>query len=446
MRNPLPVLAAAMLAVASAFAADLPTWTVKEEPWGTWRVVNFVDESGHDRELWCRWAECSYDKKSGTAPLYVFERKSSEEYTYTEHVWKPAPASSDVSIASRYGSALWDKVVGKSSASSKTTYDTKLSVYVLDMSAQPHKAVPSKGQAVAVQDRAQAVPLGYILKVNPPSGVADDLPQAKQPAPNPNDGTTPGRRRKPGTTTPGTGTTPDVSTKPDAPTKPVGAADPNVATKPDDAGKPGPSTAAGTPGAPLTPTVPDFKNTTTHAQFNALTEAQENKLCTDVDAAGGANGCAASITDAAGVPDCMKQRGATPEATAALQKQCTQKPVCTASPSGDQPSDDLRADCRVCKANHGCKKSGKSSSMAEVATPPSASTGTDTNKPAQKGREEDKGFYNNMTNGMAAGMFGIVLGSFFGGPLVIAAFALAAGVGAYYLSKHVTKPEKKDGG
>ncbi len=180
MRKPFPLFAAALFAAAGAFAAALPTWTPHEQPWGSWRVVNFTDENGKDHELWCRWEECSWNKTSGKAPLYVFERKSDQPYTYTEHIWaKPAPSSSE-SLASRYYQAVKNKVVGASSISSKTTYATLVSKYELDMSSKPNKAVAA-GHSFPVEDRAQMTPAGYILIVQPPTGVADDLPAPKAP-------------------------------------------------------------------------------------------------------------------------------------------------------------------------------------------------------------------------------------------------------------------------
>jgi hypothetical protein len=52
-------------------------------------------------------------------------------------------------------------------------------------------------------------------------------------------------------------------------------------------------------------------------------------------------------------------------------------------------------------------------------------------------------FYGDVSNGVALGMVGLVVGSFFGGPLVFAAFALAAGVSGYYLSKSINKKDDK---
>ncbi|MFI5362485.1 MAG: hypothetical protein ACHQ49_10990 [Elusimicrobiota bacterium] len=56
----------------------------------------------------------------------------------------------------------------------------------------------------------------------------------------------------------------------------------------------------------------------------------------------------------------------------------------------------------------------------------------------------DDRWSNNLANAMPFALSALVLGSFFGGPLVMAAFAVAAGVGAYLLSKKIGAPPKKD--
>ncbi|MDE2509626.1 MAG: hypothetical protein KGL74_00765, partial [Elusimicrobia bacterium] len=73
---------------------------------------------------------------------------------------------------------------------------------------------------------------------------------------------------------------------------------------------------------------------------------------------------------------------------------------------------------------------------------PGAVAGTDKDcTPAAK--KPDPNFYRNVANGMAFGMFGLILGSFFGGPLVMLAGAAILGGGAFALSRHLNKP--KDG-
>ncbi|HEX4046840.1 MAG TPA: hypothetical protein VH309_03355, partial [Elusimicrobiota bacterium] len=165
MRNPLPVLAAVLLTAVGAFAADLPTWKTTEAPYGAWRPVDFTDASGAGHELWCRRSECSSDVKSGQAALFVFERAGDEPYT--------ASAPYMPQYAETYAGKTWEWLKGKVSnvqfQSSKTTFKTELSHFVLDMSTKPNKAV-IKGTSVSipVEDRDQAYPTGWILRVLPP--------------------------------------------------------------------------------------------------------------------------------------------------------------------------------------------------------------------------------------------------------------------------------------
>lgn len=191
MRNPLPVLAAVFLAAAGAFAGDLPTWTAQEEPWGSWRIVNFTDAAGKGHSLWCRWSECG-NVKSGSAPLYVVERQSSESYTYY--------------------SGFWD---WRGSKSSKTSYSTQLSHYTLNLN-NPQKAViAGTSAAFPVYGEDSLTPLGYIIRVMPPLTMAND-----QPAPTAPVGT-PVVRRPPSPTGTGHHTPPPPVNTPAGPTTPA---------------------------------------------------------------------------------------------------------------------------------------------------------------------------------------------------------------------------------
>ncbi len=83
-----------------------------------------------------------------------------------------------------------------------------------------------------------------------------------------------------------------------------------------------------------------------------------------------------------------------------------------------------------------------------VPSPTSANPGDDKD-PCPKGDDPkpDTNFYTNMGNGIAAGIGGLLLASFFGGPLLMLAAAVVCGVGAYYLSKSIDdppSPAKKD--
>jgi hypothetical protein len=84
------------------------------------------------------------------------------------------------------------------------------------------------------------------------------------------------------------------------------------------------------------------------------------------------------------------------------------------------------------------------SPCAKGAKPSSAGSGKDVECGGQKAPPEpDKNFYGNLSNGMGIGLFGLLIGSLFGGPLIMAAVAITAGVGAYYLSKSINNPPDK---
>ena len=213
---------------------------------------------------------------------------------------------------------------------------------------------------------------------------------------------------------------------------------------------------------PTTPhPTPDLKNTTTSKQFLLLEPKEKIALCALSDGAGGSGGCVAPPVDAEQAAACMKLRGSD---AAKKQQDCIAKiqvPSCKATTGAtDRPSAEIASECAACKANGGCKNPVTPTNMtADVPTPggttkkdcPKTADGKSTSAPKDKeGCSDGKDktdltqFYGNLTNGMGFGVFGLVLGSFFGGPLVIAAFALAAGVGAYYMSKKINAPEKKD--
>ncbi|MFI5344940.1 MAG: hypothetical protein ACHQ51_01060 [Elusimicrobiota bacterium] len=75
---------------------------------------------------------------------------------------------------------------------------------------------------------------------------------------------------------------------------------------------------------------------------------------------------------------------------------------------------------------------------------PGSTAGTDKECGAAD-KKPDPNLYRNIANGMAFGMFGLILGSFFGGPLVMLAGAAIIGGAAYAASKYLNTPKKKDG-
>ncbi|HAZ08358.1 MAG TPA: hypothetical protein DCZ01_07540 [Elusimicrobia bacterium] len=167
MRHPLSLLALAVALAVPALPADhkataksrptsLPTWeTVGESTW-SWRAISFEDETGKAHPLWCRRDECAWNKKS-TRPvnLYVLQREKTEYYDYRKD-----PEDLPVKSAKAY-------------------YTTFLSMYKLDVSQTPHRAViPGASLAFDIHDVESRLPEGYIMIVPPPTQVAEDRPAA----------------------------------------------------------------------------------------------------------------------------------------------------------------------------------------------------------------------------------------------------------------------------
>ena len=168
MRNPVSlfsfVLAAIVLA-APALPADhkataksrpthLPTWeTVGESTW-SWRAISFEDETGKTHPLWCRRDECAWNQKSARpVNLYVLQREKTEYYDYRKN-----PEDLPVKSAKAY-------------------YTTFLSMYKLDVSQTPHRAVvPGASLAFDIHDVESRLPEGYRMFVPPPTQVAEDRP------------------------------------------------------------------------------------------------------------------------------------------------------------------------------------------------------------------------------------------------------------------------------
>jgi hypothetical protein len=184
MRYAFPLLTAALFTAASAFAADLPKWKVREDTFSMWVDIDFVDQTGQAHHLNCRWEECGPASKAKTANLFILNKTASQPYEYSEHVWKVAPDSYDRSIAGRYFEAVRDYSKGLTTQASKDTYSTLVSKYTLDMTAKPPKAViaGTKLAFPAHTPEASVSALGTILIVQPPTGVADDAPASDSPA------------------------------------------------------------------------------------------------------------------------------------------------------------------------------------------------------------------------------------------------------------------------
>lgn len=106
--------------------------------------------------------------------------------------------------------------------------------------------------------------------------------------------------------------------------------------------------------------------------------------------------------------------------------------------AGPTPEDHKKTDATVdSPLPCGAKK-------AAAGADPSAKAGTDSEKACEEDKPFDSGsFYKNLANGAAFGLFGLVLGSFFGGPLLMLGVAAAAGLGGFMISKHLNPDEKK---
>jgi len=178
MRNPLPLLATSLVLAGAAGAADapplqlasshgesqtqskLPTWTTQEEPWISWRPVDFRDDAGKTHELWCRTSECDRGKTQGRTKLYVFATHDSKPYICRNPECR--------GLSHPFGSP-----------SMKATHTTLLSKFELAMEFKPHRAVlPGTDKSFAVVDLPQLAPMpGYVLIVQAPTAVADDAPK-----------------------------------------------------------------------------------------------------------------------------------------------------------------------------------------------------------------------------------------------------------------------------
>lgn len=103
----------------------------------------------------------------------------------------------------------------------------------------------------------------------------------------------------------------------------------------------------------------------------------------------------------------------------------------------------LIADCTTTAGGNGGDH-GRGSKIDKM--DPASAPGSDKDTDAKK-KDKDKNFQRNMAAGMASAMFGIVLGSFFGGPLLFLGAGALLGLGGYFMSRHFNPPtnKKKDG-
>ena len=211
----------------------------------------------------------------------------------------------------------------------------------------------------------------------------------------------------------------------------------------------------------------DFKTIKTQGDFSDIkyTDSEKKAFCSMVEAAkqdSNPNTCTVSDVDLAkAMADCKAAapKGPTPEAVQASIRACYEKQKACGAAAGTNPASDTvpTQDVRnACKAFAAIRSSGKQDSKGgkssgidgedkdcgKTAGKHAKAAGSDAAPCETKPDKPDmSAFYGDLSNGVALGLAGMVLGSFFGGPLVFAAFALAAGVGGYYLSKSINKKD-----
>ena len=183
--------------------------------------------------------------------------------------------------------------------------------------------------------------------------------------------------------------------------------------------------------------------------------SQQKRFCmalsSDAEAAG--NNTDALTTAYKGTSDCLKFPAGSPERVAceaAVGRSAPAGTTRTTINSTTLPKD-LRDYCATMLA--GVTGGGTQATIPTIGTsavPPSPGTigkdheDSDKDDKDGKGGKHKKGdpnFYTNLANGMAVGIAGLILGSFFGGPLIMAAVAIVAGVGAFLLSSSINRPK-----
>lgn len=174
--------------------------------------------------------------------------------------------------------------------------------------------------------------------------------------------------------------------------------------------------------------------------------------------------------------DCNKNRDCIARVTA----ECGDTPAAPAStpagPSGPPPLTDafVKGACAAINNNNGTMPdpgnnagSGGTPAKGDIPSPCSSTKGGSAKKDAPAGgavnpsgqagtdkdtdcstaeKKPDPAFWKNMSVGMSFGVFGLIVGSFFGGPLAMVAAAAVLGGGAFALSHHFNPKPKDDGG
>lgn len=144
------------------------SWTAKDESWGSWNEMTFVDSKGAGHSLWCYYKDCGQGKKgSGLAPLYVFTRAGQEPY-------------------------------GKQAF--RTTFTTKTSQFQFDR-ATGMVVDPRDGKQIAPHYQSQLTATGSVIRVQSPTASAADAPTTviKPVVPAPKTEVKPAPKKKAGT-------------------------------------------------------------------------------------------------------------------------------------------------------------------------------------------------------------------------------------------------------
>ncbi|HEX4048492.1 MAG TPA: hypothetical protein VH309_11685, partial [Elusimicrobiota bacterium] len=227
-------------------------------------------------------------------------------------------------------------------------------------------------------------------------------------------------------------------------------------------------------GGPSTPFDPSSIKTLDDLKRH--TPAEQKQFCSALSSnAGAAGNCGDILANAdAATLKCNSMTGTDQTATLKARNDCMAKINACKPQAGGQTSGipsaslpkDLRDYCATLLANDnqadpdhkigtggssaidGNPCPGSSAKGATDGTTGAAAPGKDADpckKPDDK--KPDPNFYTNLGNGLSFGIGGLLLASFIGGPLLMLAVGVAAGVAGYYVSKNITEPPKdKKGG
>ena len=182
-------------------------------------------------------------------------------------------------------------------------------------------------------------------------------------------------------------------------------------------------------------------------QFNLLTGEQKLKLCKPplTRRSGGCGDVMSNASADATACNALKSPDGNPTATLKLRNACMEK----ADPCKDkgQPpppppptalTPEVQKACDDFLANY---QPDTNPNRSDISTPGPPAPGSDADDGDKKKDEGDKHLVKNIGNAVTFGIGGLILGSFFGGPLVMIAVAAVAAIGAYALSKKLNSKD-----